>query len=346
MLLNGLKKIESKMARVRIVDIAEELGVSTATVSNVIHGKTKKISEETVRRVQQKLEEKEYIPSMAGILLAQNDSRIIGIVINNHEKYEGRALEDPFLSASISALSNEIEKEGYFLMIKTTTDLQEVKKFASMWNLAGMIIIGFCEQDYKNLRDVLRIPFIVYDGFFEDKGRVCNLTIDNFSGGYQVGKHLVETGHKKILCISDNDICMDHERYMGLKKAAEEKGAKVDFLLISMDYEERKKLYKERIEYIKEHTAVFAVSDIYAVEFMQSMLEQGLKIPQDLAIVGFDDTPLCKQIVPALSSVKQDFSARAKTALSYLRKLQNHEAEGDVIELPVTLMIRDSSRRN
>ena len=77
--------------RIRIVDIAEELGVSTATVSNVIHGKTKKISDETVKRVQQLLEERQYIPSMAGILLAQNDSKIIGVVINDHEKYEGHA---------------------------------------------------------------------------------------------------------------------------------------------------------------------------------------------------------------------------------------------------------------
>ena len=83
-----------KNDRVRIVDIAEELGLSTATVSNVIHGKTKKISDETVKRVQELLEERQYIPSMAGILLAQNDSRIIGIVVNDHEKYEGHVLED------------------------------------------------------------------------------------------------------------------------------------------------------------------------------------------------------------------------------------------------------------
>lgn len=78
--------------RVRIRDIAEELGLSTATVSNVIHGKTKKISEETVQRVQILLEQRQYIPSMAGILLAQNASGIIGVFVNNHEKYEGHTL--------------------------------------------------------------------------------------------------------------------------------------------------------------------------------------------------------------------------------------------------------------
>ena len=80
--------------RIRIVDVADALGLSTATVSKVIHGKTEKISDETVKRVQQELERSGYIPNMAGILLARNNSRIIGVVVNDHEKYEGRVLED------------------------------------------------------------------------------------------------------------------------------------------------------------------------------------------------------------------------------------------------------------
>lgn len=94
-----------KNGRVRIVDIAEELGLSTATVSNVIHGKTKKLSDKTVKRVQELLEKRDYIPSMAGILLAQNNSRMIGIVVNDHEKYEGHVLEDGFISSALNALS-------------------------------------------------------------------------------------------------------------------------------------------------------------------------------------------------------------------------------------------------
>lgn len=106
--------------RVRISDIAEKLGLSTATVSNVLHGKTRKISDQTIQRVQALLEERQYIPSMAGILLAQNSSRIIGVVINDHEKYEGHALEDIFIASSLNYLSTEIERSGQFMMVKKT----------------------------------------------------------------------------------------------------------------------------------------------------------------------------------------------------------------------------------
>ena len=110
--------LDMEQNRVRIVDVADALGLSTATVSKVIHGKTSKISDETVKRVQQELERTGYIPNMAGILLARNNSRIIGVVVNDNVKYEGRVLEDGFVMSSLNALSHEVNEKGYFLMIK------------------------------------------------------------------------------------------------------------------------------------------------------------------------------------------------------------------------------------
>lgn len=329
--------------RVRIVDIAEELGVSTATVSNVIHGKTKKISDETVKRVQQLLEERQYIPSMAGILLAQNDSRIIGVVINNHEKYEGHVLEDPFVSSSLNHLSVEIEQAGYFMMIKTTTDLKDIVKFASMWNLEGMIIIGFCENEYDKLRQFMHIPFVVYDGYFENEGRVCNLTIDNFHGGLQVGKYFKELGHKKALCISDNQICVDLERFQGFQEGFGKENT--DFMLIPMQKNERHHFYTEHLEEIKKHSAVFAVSDYYAIDFMQFMQERGIRVPEDISIAGFDDNPICEQVVPSLTSVRQDAGERARAALMMLSDLKQGRQKEAKKELPVTLVKRTSTAK-
>ena len=280
---------------VRIKDIADELGLSTATVSNVIHGKTKKISKETVRRVQALLEEKQYIPNMAAVLLAQNSSKIICLVISNHEKYEDKLLQDPFISALLEHLSHEIEQQGYFMMVKRTKEIGEVIRYASMWNMEGLVLTGFCKQDYDELRRNMRIPFVVMDGFFEPQSKCANISIDNVDGGYQVGKYLISKGHEKVLFVADNEIDMDYERYMGLCKAYKESGYKVEaticFKKIALTYEERLKDYHQILMMLDQITAIFCASDAYAIEVMNYLKDHHITIPEEVSIVGFDDIP-------------------------------------------------------
>ncbi len=327
--------------RVRIVDIADELGLSTATVSNVIHGKTKKVSDETVKRVQELLEKHQYIPSMAGVLLAQNDSKIIGMVINDHEKYEGHTLEDQFISASVNALAKQIERVGKFLMLKVTDKWDEIPKFASMWNMEGMVLVGFCAQDYQKLREQMHIPFVVYDGCMESCGNLVNIEIDHYSGGVQAGKYLKSKGHGRVLCISDNDIGMDIKRFAGLKSEIPD----AKFMLIPMGREARLLFYQENLEEIKKYSAVFAVSDHYAMDFIQFWKKEGLSVPEDMSVVGFDDVRDCERFVPSLTTIKQDYNERASLALESLERLKNRECKGKNVILPVLLIERDSVRK-
>lgn len=330
--------------RVRIKDVAESLGLSTATVSNVIHGKTKKISDETVKRVQQKLDETGYIPNMAGILLARNNSRIIGIVIHDNPKYEDHVLEDGFISGALNALSRELNEKGYFMMVKTTTDVQEIPVFASMWNMDGLILCGFCEEDYEKLRNQMRISFVVYDGYFESTSKIVNLVIDHFDGGYQAGKYLKNLGHTHALLLADNQICMDQERMEGFRAAFAE--GTTDFWLIPMCTKERIKFYEEHYSLISEQkiTAVFAVSDYYALDFMRFLQMKGFQIPDDIQIIGFDDTAESKKSHPTLTTIHQDAGLRARTALACLEALKNDQSIDSRITLPVSLVIRESTR--
>ena len=340
----GLQDGKPTDERTRIVDIAEELGLSTATVSNVIHGKTKKISDETVKRVQELLEKRAYIPNMAGILLAQNNSRIIGVVINDHEKYEGHVLEDGFIASAINALSRELDKAGYFMMVKVTGDWNEIPRIASMWNMDGIVVIGFCGSDYRKLRASMHIPFVVYDGYFEESEGICNLVIDDYDGGYQVGKYLGSMGHKKILCIADNYTCMDKERidgcYDGIGKTCH-----LDFLQIPFAKKERERFYLDHFSEIMEYSAVFAVSDFYAIELIQNLQKQGVRIPEDISVVGFDDSLLSRQMWPMLTTVKQDANARAESAIGILQEMKQGIYEKTTVKLPVQLVERDSVRQ-
>lgn len=327
--------------RVRICDIAEELGLSTATVSNVIHGKTDKVSDETVQRVTALLEERQYIPSMAGILLAQNSSGIIGVFVNDHQKYAGHTLSDGFLASSLDHLSTEIERSGQFMMVKKAQSAGDVVRFASMWNMDAIVMLGFCEQDYTDLRRHIRIPIVVYDGLCRDPERLLNLSLDNYGGGEQVGRHFLELGHRRLLCISDNETGVDRERIEGFRHGAAP--GTVGLLLVPMQREARWACYRRELERLRQATAVFAVSDFYALDLMCFLAEHGLAVPDDISVAGFDDTPMCELIRPALTTVRQDGALRAKLAVEKLRELREGKPVPTELTLPVSLVVRGST---
>lgn len=327
--------------RITISDIADELGLSTATVSNVIHGKTSKVSEKTIQKVQEQLEKRNYIPSMAGILLAQNDSGIIGVVVNRHEKYEMHVLEDNFISSMLNYLSMEIEKSGKFMMIKTTDNSDEIVKYASMWNMEGLILIGFCENDYNLLRKNMRIPFVAFDVNISNPMRIGIVNIDNYGGGFLMGRHLKSLNHENALCIADNEVFIDRERFEGFRDGFSD--GNVDFMLIPMKKAERKAFFERKFSFICEHSAIFAVSDYYSVEIMQFLISKGISVPAQISVAGFDDTPVCTQVFPTLTTISQDVSLRAKTALNKLFELKENENAGEVITLPLNLINREST---
>ena len=314
--------------RVRICDLAEELGLSTATVSNVIHGKTQKVSDATVQRVTALLEEREYIPNMAGILLAQNDSRIIGVFVNDHEKYEGRTLSDFFIAESLNELSTQIEKTGRFMMVKKAKD-------------AGQIL-GFCAQDYQTLRNHMRIPFVVYDGICGQTERIVNLSIDNSGGGEQVGRHFRALGHTRALCLSDNETGIDRDRIEGFFRGFAPGHA--ELLRIPMQKDARWAYYGQQLERLRGVTAAFAVSDHYAIDLMSFLRGQGIAVPEEISVAGFDDTPVCEMVSPALTTVRQDGEARARIAMEKLQALREGRTVGEEVILPVTLVVRGSTR--
>ena len=316
---------------------------STATVSNVIHGKTGKISDETVKRVQQELEKTGYIPNMAGILLARNNSRIIGVVVNDHPKYEGRVLEDGFVMSSLNALSHEVNKKGYFLMIKTTTDINEIIVFASMWNMDGLILMGFCEANYEKLRNQMRISFVVYDGYFDKSSKFVNLVIDHYDGGYKAGEYFKKLGHKKALCISDNYICMDKERIDGFCKAFAQ--GETVIWQIPNTKKERVQFYRDKFLELSMLgiTGVFAVSDYYALDFMQFLQGRGVRIPKDLQIIGMDDSIASRESIPALTTIHQDADLRAKTAIKCIEDMREGRDFSTRVVLPVKLIKREST---
>ena len=334
--------------RITIKDIADELGVSTATVSNVIHGKTKKIADKTVAKVQEKLEESGYIPNMAAVLLAQNTSKIVCVILSDDITYEGKMIEDPFVSGMLNYLSKELTKNGYFMMLKEEPDVNQIVRYASMWNMAGLILIGYCAVDYEKLREKMHIPFVVVDAYRDDMKKYSDVGIDNIHGGYLAGKHLLEMGHTKIMYMANVDEDCDHDRYLGLTGAYMEKGMEYDpkdYKLLNPIKEERRKRYEEVFAEIGNYTAAFLASDVLAIEFMNFLQDKGLSIPEDFSIVGFDDIPLATFVRPGLTTISQNLEERSKKAVQLLKELIEGTTSGRQEMLQLELVQRDSVKK-
>jgi LacI family transcriptional regulator len=188
----------------------------------------------------------------------------------------------------------------------------------------------------------MRIPFVVYDGYCENPERILNITIDNYDGGYQMGCHFRELGHQKALCISDNDICIDHERMEGFYKGFAPGTA--NLLLIPMTKEERWNFYEQNLSSVQEVTSIFAVSDYYAMDIICFLNEHGICVPNDISVAGFDDIPICQMVHPTLTTIKQDGAMRAKLAIEKLDEMKAQKTINTELKLPVSLVVRKSTQ--
>lgn len=205
---------------VRIKDIAKEAGVSPTTVSNVIHGNTKKVSKSNIDKIQKILEEHQYIPSMSALMLAQNRSRLIGVLIGGVDGKRRSIEGDPFTSIMLSALELEIYRKNYYMLFHMSSTSEENWKLAATWKVEGLITLGLTAEQNIELQKRCQIPLVSIDNYYEGRERAENIGLQDFEGGFKMGNYLIENGMKKILFLSDNDIGVDHERWLGLQRAA------------------------------------------------------------------------------------------------------------------------------
>ena len=132
---------------VTIKEIANRLGVSTTTVSNVIHGKTSEVSPATIELVQKMLKECGYVPNMGARNLAQNQSRIIGIVMKERKGRYTNLLSDPFYGELVGAVEKVIRSKGYYLMMNISDNMEDIIAGAASWNVDGVIMVSLDYED-------------------------------------------------------------------------------------------------------------------------------------------------------------------------------------------------------
>ena len=334
-----------------IKEIAKELRVSTATVSNVIHGHLEKMSPDTAEMVRKKIEEYQYIPNMGARMLAKGASQMIGVITNYPNRKEKFALQDPFVSEIIGALENAIRARGYYMMLRAAQNAPEIHHIAQTWNADGLIVLGLQANQCRELANVTRKPLVFIDCYFDPGEQYNNVGLADQEGMFKLTKYILSLGHRSIAFIGDQPELwgVDYQRLMGHKQALEKAGipwSPANYDYISKDYANREKDFERLSKRIGCNTVLMFTSDYYAVEAMNYYADHGFSIPQDISITGFDDNILSNVVRPRLTTVHQDVTQKADMAVkSIVELLEGTHTEPVDIRLR-TRVIRGCSVRN
>lgn len=330
-----------------IKDIAREAGVSATTVSNVIHGKASRVSQQTIAQINEIIKRSGYTPNMSARALVSNSSKVIGMINHLVPRTSGSFVEDPFHSTLIGSIEEVLRDNGYYLMLRTVEDSADLLTFLRNWNIDGMFFIGLFRDAFFDTLSEVDIPVVLIDSYIEHP-RMQNIGLEDFNGGYIATRHLIERGHTHIVFAS-SPIHADgvvQQRLRGYKSALKEAGIpfREDYIFeqeftVSSDIELGKEIASK-----KDVTAVFATADILAAGIMAGLRQSGAAIPGDISVVGFDDINLCQLISPPLTTVRQDAAQKGRLAVaSMIRRLKGEPIEEPII-LPVSLVERESVR--
>lgn len=331
--------------KVRLVDIAKLANVSVATVSIVLNNPdTTRISESKKTEIMGIAEELNYFPNKAAQSLVTNRSQTIGLVIPD--------IENPFFSTFAKVVEQQLRQYGYVVIIMNTLEDHEndpgVIRSLRQRNVDGMIIALSSKTftDDKKVKAVLRrldVPYVLVDRILNNFN-ANQVYFNNKQGEYLVTKYLIDNGHRKIGYISTKDHAMTgFYRHQGYIKALKEAGIEINEKFIrhgiydaKTGYSFAEDLYNEGI------TAIACANDLIAYGVQKRLFEMGLRVPEDVSIVGYDNLSLNNYIENGLTSIDQDITELAHQSVNILMGALAGEKKPKEVILQPTLAIRKS----
>lgn len=335
---------------VTIKEIAHMAGVSSTTVSNVLHGKTSRVSRETMDKIEKLLQEHNYIPRLGLGVLTNNSSRIICVLINTPGFVSGSAYENPFYGGILGDLEELLREKGYYIMIFSDKSMEEIEKMIVGWNADGIITISMPYTYCKKILQVSERPMVSIDmDGVNDWNKVAAeyfvITSEDEDAGRKMGEYLISRGIRRILYLKHVEHGADYLRYLGLKDAVRKSGKEIilEEKKLPEKPEQKQECYRNLLNYAGTDTALFFSSDLNAAEMISFSTRNGVKIPEDISIVGMDDNIFASLVYPALTTVKVNVLEKAQIAVDVLMKLiEGETCDQHIYKTKVQVIRRES----
>jgi LacI family transcriptional regulator len=331
-----------------IRQVAERAGVSVGTVSNVLN-RPELVTPRTRERVQAAIKELKFVRNDSARQLRVGRSRTLGLVVLD--------ISNPFFTDVARGVEETANREGLAVIVCNSDD--DAHKEASHLDLLaemrvqGVLINPVHESDdrIKMLRE-RGIPVVLFDRQ-ADSPHECSVAVDDVLGGYQAVSHLIDTGHEKITFLGGPySLRQIKERHEGALRAAREHGGGFTIEVVSTPapHVAAGRAAGDRIADLPENqrpTAVFCANDLLALGLLQALTHAGVRVPRDMAIVGYDDIDFAAAAAVPLTSVRQPRHLLGRTAAEQLLDETTNPAHlhRQVVFEP-ELIVRDSSAQS
>ncbi|WP_080058064.1 LacI family DNA-binding transcriptional regulator [Spirosoma aerolatum] len=335
------------MHQTTIIDIARELGISKSTVSRALTGHPN-VNAKTRQRVLEMASQVDYQRNQLAISLLTNRTSTIGIMVPEFISF--------FFPKVIIGAQEELARSGYNVVICHSNESYETEVTNAKALLAsrvdGLIVSHTKEtRNFDHFRVFQRkgIPVVFFNRVCEDMD-VSKVTVDDYNGAFQAVDHLIKTGRRRIAHLAGPDtLTNSRSRLNGYRDALTQNGIAIDpELIISYDLNlDKANIYVNHLLNLPNPPdALFTINDPTALEALNVAKRRGIRVPQDLAIVGFSDDPISALIEPGLTTIAQPVDELGKQAAQLLIKqllADDERPASETIVLPTRLIVRGST---
>jgi len=340
-------RIAARLQRVTIADVATRAGVSATTVSRLLNGHYQAMSGETRKRIEAAVAELDYVPNRFARSLKTGKTAQLGVLVAN--------IAHPYWAAVLSGIESASRQLGYQVLIATVGDSATVEHeyLDLLRRQVDGLLVNPTGDDWDSINTLAEsgYPLVLLDRTLP--GLRCNLVaMDNAAGAALGTRHLIELGHRRIAYIAyePHNLSNRHERLEGYRHAMVEAGIEVDkrfIVQVGRSGGEAMELTRELFAQPSESrpTAALAAAGLLHLEVLAGLRQAGLRVPADVSVVGFDDSPWDPLLDPPLTTVATPAQRLGSIAAEVLVNSIRRSAPSSETRVEVALAVRASTDR-